>query len=141
MSRRVKCYGGPMHGEYITLDDGCYRFECKTPQLVRRRMLADLRTVDLMLAIPPTTHDRMTYYLHRWQQVGRTEAGAEVFREMYVGLLEGTDILPREKSELDYDLSGQLWQWPCKPNFLKQFDQWFEYTYCEVTGKQPQVLW
>jgi hypothetical protein len=136
----VKCYGGPLHNEYIKLDNGCRRFETVKPRLTNRAYM-NPASVDLLLAIPPMTHERMTYYLHTWRQPGITEAGFRVYREMQIALLEGTDLLPREKADLDFDLRGSMWIWPRKPNFLKEFDQWFEHALFEVTGKPPRVYY
>ena len=136
----IKCYGGPMHGERVNLDAGCRRFECPVPRLTHRQMssLYDLAP-DLLLGIPPLTHQRVSYFVQPWQQEGITLAGARMRRRMNIGLLDGCEITHREQDDLSFDLDGLPWEWIRKPNFLKEFDQWFEYTYCEVTGKQPVV--
>jgi hypothetical protein len=72
---------------------------------------------------------------------GKTEEGAKVFKEQIVGVFEGDELLSREYWELERDMSELPWQWARKPNFLTEFDQWFEYTLDEIGWKRPKVKW
>ncbi|MHC4121280.1 MAG: hypothetical protein ACYSWO_27715 [Planctomycetota bacterium] len=135
--RTVKLYGGPRHQHEMCVDDLCHRIECPMPHtmpLPRIRPLWEEPHFE-------RTWQTCTYYLRPYMIQGKTEEGAKVFKEQIVGVFEGDELLSREYWELERDMSELPWQWARKPNFLTEFDQWFEYTLDEIGWKRPKVKW
>jgi hypothetical protein len=140
MYTKVKCYGGPLHGTVKNLDKGVRRFEVAV-RFSPDPYLANIYTQAAMAAeyLAPKPMETLSYFLQAWHQDAITVAGARVRRHLFVALLEGTEVLDRERRDLEWDMQTKMWEWLDKPNFLTQFDQWWEYQLNEVARRQPKI--
>jgi hypothetical protein len=129
-----------MHGKMQRLDKGAHRFEVSVrfspgPYLANIYNQAAMEADLLSMKVPET----LSYYLQEWNQEAITVAGALVRRTLLIALLEGTELLYRERAELDWDMETKMWKWPKKPNFLTHFNQWWEYQLNEERWEQPKI--
>ena len=74
-----------------------------------------------------------------YQTVGLTQAGSHVHKVIEAALWEEEKLTYREETELYRATHAMPWEWDSKPNFLTQFDQWFEYEWCAAADTQPIV--
>lgn len=134
---RVKCYGGPCHGREENIPEGAHRFEVR----LRLGPPPFMHSIEDFLAAyaPQLDCDTCTYFVYPYYQRGITEARSIVERQMEVAVLDGCDLTTREWYEIERDIERSPWKWPNKPNFLTQFDQWFEYTLNEIGWEKPTV--
>lgn len=131
--RTIKLFGGPAHGRIETVPYAMRRVKIAVHDGPPYSLAPVINDVNCG---PPST---CKYYVREYSESGITEAGANVHRSMWIGLYEGADLFLRERYELMDTLSRLPWQWRDKPNFLTQFDQWFEYMLAEVGWKTPNV--
>lgn len=131
--RTIKLFGGPAHGRIMTVPDYKHRVMAE----VQNNPPTLCSSLDTIINYVPVS--TCTYYVREYSEVGFTEAGARVRRSLWIGQYEDADLFPHERYELIDALSQQPWKWAAKPNFLTQFDQWFEYTLAEIGWKQPKV--
>jgi hypothetical protein len=121
----VKCYGGPAHGRTMNLDDAAYRFEMFVePRIDRRQLVTSCPPDLLMLPLPRIVTN--TYYLQTYAQEGITECRSVVFRHLRVAIVDGADLLAREKHELEHEMDHVPWLWKLAPSILHQFEAWWE---------------
>lgn len=137
----VKCYGGPAHGHTMDLDDltarQSRRFEVMGRSTIDRPRYAPW-PLDLRIP-PPPLRITSTYYLQTYEQTGRTDLGAVVYRQLQVALLEGADLMLRERHELEDAMQHTPWTWSKEPSFLYQFEQWWEKALQDV-GWQSAIV-
>ncbi|MHC4302788.1 MAG: hypothetical protein ACYS7Y_36480 [Planctomycetota bacterium] len=135
---KITLYGGPAHGQPAWIDDdgGCGRLEVlvkppvPTPMSFRLDDPPDYRALN---------RETTSYYVKQYVIQAETEAGALVYREKWVGVWEHGGLMDREQYELEREMRDIPWKWVRKPNFLTEFDQWFEYTLAEI-GWQPPLV-
>lgn len=124
MSLVVKLYGGPAHGRTACVES--YRrievVGMSWPVLAWHQVVA--RPIQRQY----TCH---SYYVEVFRE---TADEPRRHREVYVGLWEGHDLLPGERSELAADLSRVRWE-VCPASILDDFDQWFTWRYYAHTGR------
>jgi len=132
----VRLYGGPAHGHIQLLRDDCHRFEVLEPRIHTR---VQLWSHERPSVCPGSGWQTTSYHLQKFAQRGETRAGADVCRELFVGLWECSEILNKDMCLIERDLSQLPWEWWREPNFLLEFDQWFEYSWCQATNTQPEV--
>lgn len=138
MCRRIKCFGGSMHGKTVTRDVGAPpRFMAPVRKPRPKLHMPEVWKNGLLL--PPKMYDIHSYHLCQWAQHGVTEQYARVSRCLTIGLLEGTDLLPQEQDDLDWEMSKQRWEWVEKPSFLTEFEQWWEWALAVHALKQPNI--
>jgi hypothetical protein len=133
--RIIKLFGGPRHGHTERVQRDQHRLQVAARCDARVPVWRPEEPVN-----PEATYTVLTYYVREYWMTNTTEEGARVQRRQFVGLFEGAPLFREEERDLEVHMATLPWQWiNGKPNFLKQFDQWFEYTLCEVTGRQPKV--
>lgn len=113
---RVKCYGGPMHGQFVGCDQ--LRFEAlMKPRCHRMEWDCHPPTYDIG---PPETITYMVELFHERRGTAR--------REMKVAVVEGhQNLLQHEEWEIERDLGAHHWLPIKKPSILREFDSWFNW--------------
>lgn len=129
----VTLYGGPRHGQMLKVADGVRRLE--TPYLYDPNPPLYAQH-ELCMGSPYGTH---TYYIRDFCRRGVTEAGSSVYKTIKVALFEDAALTDRDRFDVLCDLNKVPWEWYRKPNFLTEFDQWFEYTLAEIGWEQPRM--
>jgi len=116
---RVKLYGGPAHKQIKTLNEWQTRIFFRQPQRFNHHD-AYHPPIDFQ------PNADCSYYLHLHAEQTYTDAGALVFRELFIGTWEDGGLHMHEEAEVQRDLCQQPWQWRNNPSFLHNFDQWWE---------------
>jgi hypothetical protein len=125
--KTVKFYGGPMHGKTWTVEDGQFRLEA-VETLGQRVSFRD-RPIDYQRPSPTLEH--RTYHIKRYAE----SWSHTIVREIEVAVLEGADLFPRERHELDRDLQKSEWFITHRVSMLKDFSEWWTQTILEFTGR------
>ena len=128
--KRVKCYGGPLHGEIISCEKD--RFEALLrPRLNRAGWCCDpLPTIDMETLVT------VTYMIETF-----SERRGVAHREIKVAVIEGPDnLLCREEWEIEYDLGHERWHPVEQPKILREFDSWFNWCVYRHTAKEKYLV-
>jgi len=140
MTRTVKLYGGPAHGREHVMCDDCRRIDVLPPRRTRTLAYCQLSEEQMRtIMLEECRREVTTYYVTHYSVRGFTQAGARVHQTLPVALWEDEKLTQREEYDLERATYRLPWEWDRKPNFLTQFDQWFEYEWCAATGTQPIV--
>jgi hypothetical protein len=113
---RIKCYGGPMHGQFFTPEGNRDRFEVAVQP---RRMT----TFEWNATGPVVDYhfDRVTYTVERFR-----EQRGNAYREMRIAVIDGAkNITTRDKWEIEHDMCAYHWMPIRERNFRKDFEGWF----------------
>ncbi len=129
MPVKIKFYGGCLHGQEQWIQDGQHRIEAYDRRFVRDRMsIYAPERFDMPVA---TIMDRCSYQIQRYH-----EHRGNCYREMMIGLLEGTSLLHGEEYELERDMDRIPWKFRTIPSFLYEFDRWYNVRMYLITGRK-----
>ena len=126
-SKQVLCVGGALHGQLTPWNgrDQFYAVSHLPFGPPRQSYSKPPRQYDSKLTLAEETellHARDTYQL----QTYRTRCGGG-FRETQVMLVEGRPLFPDEQWALEDHLETIMWRPYDPPNFIDEFDRWFDW--------------
>lgn len=125
----VKCYGGPLHGQLIGIQDTRGgRFEVHDARFQKRPSPFDWDP-DAPYIPEDYCFDTVTYQIERYR-----EQRGNMRREMEIAILEGAELTHREHWQIDHDLRDYHWTPTHKPSFLYEFDRWIDLCCYKHTG-------
>jgi hypothetical protein len=124
--KKIKFYGGPMHGLEESIPDEildrrryevcerAFRFR-RSPFMPMPKPVADTQVVD-----------RTTYYFKLYTLAETTKAMAGVHKTTMVAVLEGAKLTYREMYDMERDMLKLPWEWDKEPSVIYEFEAWWE---------------
>lgn len=88
--------------------------------------MREARIEDLMQPI-----QQVSYHIEPWHMEG---VNPKRFKVLYIGVIEGCNLLPHEERDLQYDMEELPWSFP-PVSFLHEFEEWWSQTLYKHTGR------
>lgn len=124
----VRLYGGPAHGKLVTVDQIPWRIETVAPERGRPDYLRRISEEDLINWQP---RERVSYHIQWWHIQARNP---KRHKHLPIGVVEGCELLPRERYDLQRDMDDLPWSFP-SVSFLHEFEEWWSQTLYRHTGR------
>lgn len=127
---KIRCYGGPLHGEHINVEPGVSRIYALDHR--RKISLRNLYSNPAMMMEP--NWEKATYEITWWH-----ERAGNAHRRMRISILEGAKLLPHEHYGIEKALSKVPWEPVRQVSILKEFERWWSWCVYRHAGRENHL--